>query len=277
MSADTPSPSADEVTFAVELSAAEWELRTKLTVPAGPTRLRQLLPLVQSFADAVVEGAAKGAEEQGLKISCKKGCGACCRQAVPISEVEARRIRDVVNELPEPRRSQVRARFAEARRRLAEAGLLDDLLHPGDWALRGNASFSLKYFYLGIPCPFLEEESCSIYADRPLTCREYLVTTPAENCARLGPESEIGRLKMPFRVWTALARTGRESPPGDTIPWVPLIVAPEWADAHPDERAPQSGQELLRGLFEELTGRDLTRPPPALDPASGSAPPLKGE
>ena len=166
-------------------------------MPAGPTRLRQLLPLVQSFADAVVEGAAKGAEEQGLKISCKKGCGACCRQAVPISEVEARRIRDVVNELPEPRRSQVRARFAEARRRLAEAGLLDDLLHPGDWALRGNASFSLKYFYLGIPCPFLEEESCSIYADRPLTCREYLVTTPAENCARLGPESEIGRLKMP--------------------------------------------------------------------------------
>ena len=37
-------------------------------------------------------------------------------------------------------------------------------------------------------CPFLEEESCSIHPDRPLVCREYLVTSPAELCA--GPTQE---------------------------------------------------------------------------------------
>jgi Fe-S-cluster containining protein len=34
-----------------------------------------------------------------------------------------------------------------------------------------------------MPCPFLEDESCSIHPDRPLVCREYLVTSPAELCA----------------------------------------------------------------------------------------------
>ena len=270
MTAEAPADSENLVTIDVELKAAEWQMRTKMTVPAGPTRLRQLLPLVQSFTDSVVDGSAKAAEEAGQKISCKKGCGACCRQAVPISEVEARRIRDLVNELPEPRRTEIRARFTDARRRLEEAGLLEQLLHPGDWAARDNASFGVKYFYLGIPCPFLEEESCSIYADRPLTCREYLVTTPADNCARLGPGNKIDRVKMPFRIWTALARAGRELPLGETIPWVPLVVAPEWADAHPDEGAPKPGQELLRDWFEKLIGKDLKQPPASGDPSMGA-------
>ena len=39
------------------------------------------------------------------------------------------------------------------------------------------------YFRLGIACPFLESESCSIHRDRPLVCREYLVSSPSEHCA----------------------------------------------------------------------------------------------
>src|SRR5262245_55056627 len=120
MPTDPPQP-PETVTATVELSHTDWNLRTQVTVPTGPTRLIQLLPLVQSLADAVVGAAV---EAQGEPISCKKGCGACCRQLVPIAEVEARRLRDLVNDFPEPRRSQVRARFAEARRRLDAAGLL---------------------------------------------------------------------------------------------------------------------------------------------------------
>ena len=41
---------------------------------------------------------------------------------------------------------------------------------------------------MGVPCPFLEDESCSIHPERPLVCREYLVTSPAALCA--GPTQE---------------------------------------------------------------------------------------
>ena len=47
-----------------------------------------------------------------------------------------------------------------------------------------------EYFQLGIPCPFLEEESCSIYHDRPITCREYLVTSPPA-ALRIFPPQKI--------------------------------------------------------------------------------------
>ena len=72
-----------------------------MSVPAGPTRLVELLPLVQHLANTVVAAAVEDVVEQGESISCKKGCGACCRQLVPISQVEARRIRDLVEEMPE--------------------------------------------------------------------------------------------------------------------------------------------------------------------------------
>src|SRR5947209_17635005 len=120
----------ETVTIPVDLQTSEWALQTKITVPTGPMRLRQMLPLVQVLSDRVVDAMAQTLEAHGHKISCQKGCGACCRQLVPISEVEARHIHDLVESLPEPRRGEIRARFAQARDRLEQAGLLHSLLHP---------------------------------------------------------------------------------------------------------------------------------------------------
>ena len=240
------------VTATVTLSSPDWDLRSKITIPAGPTRLRQMLPLVQVLADRVVDAAVETEESQGRKISCSKGCGACCRQLVPIAEVEARFIRDLIERLPEARRAEVRARFAAARRRLGEAGILEQLLHPEAWPEGENREFGLEYFRLGIPCPFLEEESCSIHPDRPIACREYLVTSPAQNCAQPTPDT-VHCVKLPFKIWTALGRVDEPRTPSRFIRWVPLIVAPEWADTHPDEPAPRPGPELLQNLFNEMT------------------------
>ncbi len=244
--------SPQTMTATVALSSPDWELRTTMTVPAGPTPLIQLLPLAQSFADAVVDSAAKVAEDQGQRITCKKGCGACCRQLVPLAEVEARHIGNLVNELPEPRRSEIRARFAEARRRLEEIGLLDRLLHPEGWGDGEVGPLGLDYFRLGIPCPFLEDESCSIYRDRPIACREYIVTSPAEHCARPTADS-VQRVPLPLKVWTALTRFDEVAPSRRITWWVPLILAPEWAETHPDETPPRPGPTLLRELFDHLT------------------------
>ena len=80
-------PKAPEtLTADLTLAGGGWQLRAKVTVPAGPTRLRVLLPLVRSLTDHAVGVAVKAAEEQGHQVSCKKGCGACCRQLVPISQ-----------------------------------------------------------------------------------------------------------------------------------------------------------------------------------------------
>jgi Fe-S-cluster containining protein len=242
---------SEMVTAHLKMWIAGAPLAIDLTVPKAPARLGELLPVFQSLADAVVGTVVESVESSGRSISCRAGCGACCRQLVPISEVEARGIRDLVERLPEPRRSQVRLRFAEARRRLEEAGMLEPLLHPGGFKDADRVHFGLAYFHQQIPCPFLEEESCSIHRDRPIACREYLVTSPAENCAR--PSAETVRcVKMPRSVWAQLARFDPVERSAELLRWVPLIVAPEWADAHPEEPAPRPAPEWLGDMIRML-------------------------
>ena len=79
-------------------------------------------------------------------------------------------------------------------------------------------SLGLRYFALGIPCPFLEAESCSIYTERPLVCREFLVSSPPENCAAPTAET-VQVIPVEPKVSTALAALG--AAPGTPAPAAP--------------------------------------------------------
>ena len=113
MTDPTGPPKLASVEFTLE--GEDFRLKSRVTVPAGPTHVSELLPVARALSDAVVRETCQAVEATGAKISCKKGCGACCRNLVAISEVEARRIGALVESLPETRRETVRARFSEAR------------------------------------------------------------------------------------------------------------------------------------------------------------------
>lgn len=246
-----------EITAEVELALAGGTLHCRLTVPAERTSPVALLPVFRALAENIIVLATQEQEREGFPITCKNGCGACCRQLVPISASEARRIRDYIEELPEERRAEIRRRFGAARERLDEAGMLPRLASGEGLPREVLRSLGLDYFRLGIPCPFLEDESCSIYAERPIACREYLVTSPAENCAALSSKT-VACVPLAGRVSSALMRA--ELARGDsTDRWLALALAPEWADSHPDLPRPRPGPDLLRDLFKELTGE---KPPP---------------
>ena len=244
-----------KVTARVKLEVLGQELTVDMRLPARPTRARELLPLYRGLAEHVMQAAVVGVNQAGRAVSCSKGCGACCRQLVPIAQLEAYRIRDLVAALPEPRRSVIRERFAAARQRLAEAGLLAPLEDPSLVTPGTAASFGDRYFAQGIPCPFLEDEACSIYEERPVICREYLVTSPPGNCAHPTRET-IATVPVPGSVYRAISWL--TSPAGAEQPgWVPLVLAPEWADAHPEPEPDRTGPELARTLFERLKGDPL--------------------
>ena len=236
------------LTASLEIAVAGRKVALQVDVPAAPVSPRRILPLVHGLTDVAVQASV---DAQSAPVSCTKGCGACCRQLVPISVVEARAIHALVGEMEEPRRSAVVARFADACRRTEEAGLGDDLR---DFSrLRGipemNA-FGMAYFRLGIPCPFLEDESCSIHPERPIACREYLVTSPPEHCS--APEQErVEGVVLNRKVSAVINQLGADKS-RRFARWVPLILALDWADSHPDDLPPRSGVEWLREFFGEL-------------------------
>lgn len=251
MASDSTGP-AEMASAEFTIEGEHFRLTTRVTVPAGPARVSDLLPIARALSDALAHEICQMAEGAGEKISCTRGCGACCRNLVAVSEVEARRIRAVIEGLPEPRCSAVRTRFAEAHQRLERAGLLKKLQAADRWTNADYTALVGTYFQQGIPCPFLEAESCSIYQERPITCREYLVTSPSEYCARLGSEG-VRRVRLPLRVFNAVARW--QVPPQTHFleRWVPLILAPEWAEVHPVDPPPKPGLELLRDLLVHLS------------------------
>ncbi len=154
--------------------------------------------------------------------------------------------------MPEERRTQLLQRFALARQKLVDSGLYERLQHPEQGGRPERNALGMDYFNQHIPCPFLEEESCSIHPERPVACREYLVTTPAINCSTPTPET-IECVTVVAKVSNAIAGLDTDGTP-DNTGWVPLTLALEWAEAHPDRSLPKSGPELLKEMFDRLRG-----------------------
>jgi Fe-S-cluster containining protein len=245
------------VSVNVELSVAGKRLRTTVPVPAGPVDPMRLLPVLQSLADTMVDLSVKAAAERGRPMSCKAGCGACCRQLVPISRIEARRLAEVIDALPEPRRSVVRKRFADAIASLRSAGLLDRLRNPNSIDLEEISSLGEGYFRLGIPCPLLESESCSIYADRPLICRQYIVSSDPAHCTD-ATAKRVERINVPGQLGAAAARWDRQmSAPSASdepdAPWVPLVLALEHSRMQPEPPATPPGPQQMQAMMAALT------------------------
>jgi Fe-S-cluster containining protein len=242
-------------TAKIDFSVAGRAVSLQVQVPAGLVSPTRLLPLAYALTDTIVDMAVQAQPET---VSCSKGCYACCLQLVPVSTIEARAIHALVQALEEPRRSAVRARFADACRTMQAAGLMDGLRDLSRIAKQDLVSFGHAYFARNVHCPFLENGSCSIYAERPVICREFLVTSDARHCDNPSAQT-MRRIELGTRVSRALpALEAPEVAPG--MPWIPLILALEWVAAHPHD-GERPGPELLQALFGHLSGKDLPAPP----------------
>ncbi len=216
----------------------------------GEQTIAGLLPFAQQLTNELTAVSLKQVEKEGKKISCQAGCGACCRQLVGISVVEAAALARVVEAMPPERQAVIRQRFAVGIAKLEAAGLFDPREPLGHRSLidtePGGVQSSLpriarNYFNQQVACPFLENESCGIYHDRPLVCREYHVTSPAERCARIY-QIGVDRVEVPRHLGENLARTAHELT-GLPLEMIPLLMSLEWSAAHP-----HAGNEKLDGL-----------------------------
>jgi Fe-S-cluster containining protein len=224
----------------LSIETPDGTIAVELALPDRAMRLAELVTAFTAIGDRTSELAVRNA-----KVSCREGCAACCRQLVPISAPEAFRLLELVS-------ADVEARFESARERL-DSSPLGRALDAKVIDERRALEIALAYPRLQIDCPFLVEERCSIYADRPAVCREYLVTTPAEHCTMPSPARPLRRVPIPLRVSEALARVAADVLGGEPVT-IPLPRAIAWARAHTAESTRTFAPQLLaQKMIEALT------------------------
>jgi maleate isomerase len=255
-------PLQQRPTVSVRLSILGESVAVEAPGPPERVRLDEVLPLVRKIDDHAVHLAVERIEAKGKTVSCRKGCAACCRaQPVPVTPPEAYALLRLVENLPEPRRAEVRARFADRVQRLRDAGLADRFLQiegAGDVMKDQVRDAALRYFRLGLACPFLEDNACSIYEDRPFVCREYLVTSPAERC-RDPFTTPVEGIRMPVAGEGAMLRTATKflEKPQSTMA---LTLALEYAQAHRAElERTFASRDLFSRALRELARRGAKR------------------
>ncbi len=240
------------VDFAVRIG--EGQFKATAVVPAGQTNLTQILPVLQSLDDSLIAGVTAQLSEAGHKVSCKAGCGACCRQMVPLTIFEAEALSAWIRTLPEGRQEELARTFHQALLKLAAAGLIDRMTSV-DWLAESESArqVALDYFYQGVACPFLQDESCSIHSIRPLVCREYLVTSAAEHCQDPATLQTVP-VHLPLRLSRVLNAVGAVVE-GEYRGWIPLVFLFAWmkSGARPGERIAGTGPEVLYEFVKQIS------------------------
>lgn len=210
-------------------------LRIDAKVPTGRARLDTMLPALRAMDDALIDAAIAREKAAGKRISCHKRCSACCRrQPVPVSPPEAFALASLVEGLPEPRRGAVRAAFAAAVERVRAAGLYDTYMRrDADITPQAARGVVRRYMELALACPFLVDDACGIYPERPFVCRQYLVTSPPALCER-PLDNPVRPIATPAAFATAMLVVG-EALTRRAQQTVPLVLALAYAQEHQGE------------------------------------------
>lgn len=241
--------------FEIALNTPAGSLTTALDVPTGFVPITAIIPVARRLGEEALQLEERRAKAAGQSISCRMGCAACCRMMVPVSPPEAFALREYIRQLPADRQTRVNDRLAETIETLKQQGLWDRLLEVSeaspplsDAALE---PINRAYYHLRLPCPFLENEICSIYEARPAACRELLVTTPATLCDNIA-DNPVRPLPVPMRIGTVMGLLWAQLT--DSAPrLIPLPLALTWSEEH-RQKADRTwaGSALIDQLLDKM-------------------------
>lgn len=182
-------------------------IELSLPVPAGQVSFVDVLPQLYAIGDAVIARSLKDYASEGKRPSCAAGCGHCCHFSFGIGYYEALGLLRLIEGMPQGKRRFVLQGMQENIVKLRKRGLLEKIENvyaDENCTAEDKKYYTETYRKLNLACPFLMNDRCGIYEYRPMVCREYVVTSPAENCKWIAHGSEVSALKMGLPTASAL-------------------------------------------------------------------------
>lgn len=249
--------------FSFELDVLGRPVSFRINVVRKQASLSDMIPLARALSTKLALAILDKFRESGKSVPCRKGCSACCSFLIPLSVPEVFRLRQEVLAMPPDQGKAVLQSCLET----AE-GILDRM--PEDFDINELAQTNseiqinrLSGWYTGLKlaCPFLLDSLCTLYEQRPIACREHIVTGSAASCD-LEKADELHIVQIPISVLECLGQLAAELEQSD-IEAVMLPLALPWAQENLDRsRRTWPAVTIVERFIEILEAKSRNIPTP---------------
>ncbi|OQA02503.1 MAG: hypothetical protein BWY69_01056 [Planctomycetes bacterium ADurb.Bin401] len=154
-----------------------------INVTGQEATLSDIVPAARKISDKIICAIMQGLNEDGINVPCRKGCCSCCSSLIPMPIPEVFRMREELLSMPNKSSNRILRRSINSAVRILKktnrSEYLKDFSKPGKNSLN---DLNKWYGELHEVCPLLSGGVCMLYEQRPIACREHIVTGTAEMC-----------------------------------------------------------------------------------------------
>jgi len=200
----------------------------RIGVADKQARLPDIVPLARTISTKLALAVLDSLRKNGQSVPCRKGCSACCNYLIPLSVPEVFRLREELLETPADYSRQIlQSCLGRAERLLDNKPPIFSLKNSSKSARAQISRIGKWYGGLKLTCPFLSDGLCTLYEQRPIACREHIVTNSAVLCQN-GHRGEPNVVPIPVSILDALGQLTAELEQSD-IEAIILPLAFAWA------------------------------------------------
>jgi len=170
--------------------------------PARLIDIARVAKLLSAKINQIVQREAVG---RGFTIPCRRGCTACCHLLIILSAPEAiHLVEEVVAKMTAERRESILQFCSELGKQMREQ-LPKDLVanNTDNVSVSEIRDISDWYTRWQQPCAFLQDKACTVYKQRPIVCRDWLVLGSASQC-QLGSTNKKMMAQAPVQLGNVL-------------------------------------------------------------------------
>jgi Fe-S-cluster containining protein len=212
----------------VKLDIFGKSLRICIGAENKSAKLSDLVPLARLLSTKIISITRQHITNNGDIIACRPCCSQCCRHLVPLAIPEVMAMAQSERAFPEESCLLTARSILE----LTPKHFIEEFTKTESKICAKLKDISDWYSQINLPCPFLLNRLCTIYEQRPIACREHLVTGSASKC-KANSTNQAQPVQIPISILEALAQLTSELEQ-TTIEAIILPFAVVWCRENPE-------------------------------------------
>jgi Fe-S-cluster containining protein len=248
-------------TINLDLDILDEHLHFRIGVGDERVALADIVPVAHQISARIAEVVIARNRREGIDIACRKGCGHCCHShLVPLAVPEAFRLTEYMYSRPRDLRDAMLRLCLRAARDILNEEPPEFIVPRAETDSNDSSGFlsdlSKWYVGLGVSCPFLSENICTIYENRPSACRDYFVYGGSNACVNADVTAE--RVEMPVQMVEVLGQLAGEFEDSE-VEAVILPLTPLWCEQNAERGQRRWSAKAMAERFVEIVKAKVSK------------------